>query len=432
MDEFVIYLGVLVLKYLQWALDLVLDLVVGYKFTAGWRDERRKAWLHHEHSAQVVRILARGRNIDFDSHSGNNFVYVHEKYVSPRYVLEKKNVTLMTMDADHVYFCESDPDVDVTDTKEFPFMFHGQYSHSRRLVVMQMESFHRMADELGDPRVPVCLVNMTARCGSTLISQMMNRVPNVKSMSEPMALFQANRLFRSGVYNWDKTRRIIRSSIRLHCKVEPDSKVERIVIKMTPNTSPMFRTIHEFFPDIVLIFNSRHPKPSMISVNKAIKNIEETNMYIRLRLQIFTMHSNAFPFPYKEEYFDLIGSFWKVVSGGYGLDDFMVFVWGATFLTYTQNKDLYKHVVLYENLVARPEEEAKKLFGVLGISEEYIPGALEALKGDSQKGAWGKREAKAPEITAEAWDRIDGKLARHLPGISSKMSKDDFVNYFKK
>ncbi len=40
---------------------------------------------------------------------------------------------------------------------------------------------------VGDPSVSVAAVGMTARCGSTLLSQMMNRVPGTRSISEPMA-----------------------------------------------------------------------------------------------------------------------------------------------------------------------------------------------------------------------------------------------------
>ena len=42
----------------------------------------------------------------------------------------------------------------------------------------------RLAEEVGDPALPVAMVNMTTRCGSTLLVQMMNRVPGTRAMSE--------------------------------------------------------------------------------------------------------------------------------------------------------------------------------------------------------------------------------------------------------
>ncbi len=426
----VLVLGLLlVAKSVLWALEQVTDLLIGYKFTSGWREERRKAWLHHEHSAQLVHVVAKAHHIEVTTHSSKNFLYVHEKYVSPRYVLENKNVSLFTLDKTHVYFCVSDPDVDVYDTVKFPFVFMAHYTQAKKLVIMPWESFHRMADELGNPKVPVCLVNMTARCGSTLISQIMNRVPNVRSMSEPFALYKVSKFFRQGVFNYDQMRRMAQSCMRIHCKVEPDSNIERIVIKMTPNTSPMFVIFAELFPKFDLVFNTRHPKPSMLSVNKVMSSIKEFNLYMASKAYIFNMPYSTFPFPYKEKYFDMIGSVWSVIKK-YNVEDVMVFIYGAVFITYLEAKNIYKYVVLYENLVSNPQEEVKKLFGVLGIPEKYVADSLEALKQDSQKSTFGKREDK-PVISKEAWAKQNRILEELIPELSCNMSKEDFVALFK-
>ncbi len=54
------------------------------------------------------------------------------------------------------------------------------YNLSHRFIVLPIPSFHRLAEECGDPKVTVGFVAMTLRCGSTLISQVMNRVPNTR------------------------------------------------------------------------------------------------------------------------------------------------------------------------------------------------------------------------------------------------------------
>ena len=38
-----------------------------------------------------------------------NFVWRHEKYVHPRYILERDNVSLMGVTPTHAFFCVSDP-----------------------------------------------------------------------------------------------------------------------------------------------------------------------------------------------------------------------------------------------------------------------------------------------------------------------------------
>ncbi len=74
------------------------------------------------------------------------------------------------------------------------------YNSAEKLLVLPLPEFHRLADQLGDPdgRVPVSALGMTARCGSTLLSQMLNRVPGTRSISEPMATVNVYQLRYQG------------------------------------------------------------------------------------------------------------------------------------------------------------------------------------------------------------------------------------------
>ncbi len=424
MDGVIAYWSLLAIKALLWCLEILTDLLFGYTLTGGSRSDRRKAWLHHECSAQVVSIVCRAHYMDPIPHSLKNFLYVHEEYVDPRYVLEKENVTLFTMDTTHVYFCVTTPEVDIYDTKKFPFVFISHYYEAKKLVILPIASFKRLGDELGDPKVPVCLINMTARCGSTLISQMMMRVPKVRSMSEPWAMMQLNNHFRKRWFNWDETRKLIQTCMRLHCKVEPGSDVERIVIKMTPSTSPMFVALAELFPKFDLVFNTRHPKPSILSLHKLATHTTSRSLYLSLKLYLTEFLYNFFPLPYTDEYAAMLESIVRLLAR-YSKEDAYALVWGSVFLTYTEARHIYKHVVLYENLVSSPEEEAKKLFTVLNMSHKHVPAALEALEQDSQQGTFGRREEKDP-LPPEMWKRLDEVFSSLNLRLSIDMSLEDF------
>ena len=60
-------------------------------------------------------------------------------------------------------------------------------------------------------------------------------------------------------------KRLVRSAVRLQCKRERSRDVERIFIKNTLNTSPVFHTLKEMFPTAKFIFNTRNFKPSFES-----------------------------------------------------------------------------------------------------------------------------------------------------------------------
>ena len=96
--------------------DFFLDILFGHTLQNGSREERKKSE-EFENSAQVVNIVARGTYSVLLIHQLHHFVWYHEKYVHPRYVLEHDNITLMGVTPTHAFFCVSDPKFDVLDTQ---------------------------------------------------------------------------------------------------------------------------------------------------------------------------------------------------------------------------------------------------------------------------------------------------------------------------
>ncbi len=198
----------------------------------------------------------------------------------PRYALENDNVTLMGVTATQAYFCVSDPDFNVYETKLAPFVFITQYFKAVKLLVMPMSSFHRLAAEAGDPRAKLSFVNMTARCGSTLLSQMMSRVPKVRAMSEPWAFVHAHGLYLSGQVSMAEYERLLRSVVRLQCKRENDSPdIEHVFVKMTAIAAPYFPMLRKMYPDATYVFNTRH-----------LKNTVQSYMQIWTRVPKIALH----------------------------------------------------------------------------------------------------------------------------------------------
>jgi len=48
---------------------------------------------------------------------------------------------------------------------------HAQLDYCRRLIVVPITTFHRMSEQIGDPRGEIIFLFNTARCGSTLLTQ---------------------------------------------------------------------------------------------------------------------------------------------------------------------------------------------------------------------------------------------------------------------
>ena len=81
-------------------------------------------------------------------------------------------MTLQGITQSHAFFCVSEPDVNVYDTREGPFLWIKQYLTAKKLVVIPHSTLHRLAEEIGDPiDRKLTIINMTCRCGSTLLCQ---------------------------------------------------------------------------------------------------------------------------------------------------------------------------------------------------------------------------------------------------------------------
>ena len=52
-----------------------------------------------------------------------------------------------------------------------PFIRLAQYDYCRRLIVVPLTTFHHLAELIGDPKGELIFLFNTARCGSTLLTQ---------------------------------------------------------------------------------------------------------------------------------------------------------------------------------------------------------------------------------------------------------------------
>ncbi len=164
MDDSIKYWFLCLLKLLVKILDYVTDLIWETTYTGGTRTERLKSQNEYRHSAQVVKILWRAKHHISSITRSDNFLYEHVEYVDTKTILERRNITLMSVEKDFALFAVSDPNVDVYDSKKFPFVFISLYQNAEKLIVLPKRSFHRLAEESGDPKVNVAMMAMTARC----------------------------------------------------------------------------------------------------------------------------------------------------------------------------------------------------------------------------------------------------------------------------
>ena len=159
------------LKLMSFIVDIVLNNLFGTSILNGSKEERKLS-KEYEHSAHVVKVIARGTIALVANHDKANFFYVHDQYVHPNFILEHDNIVLKGVNTKYAIFCVSRKGVCTLDASIGPFAWANTFTAAEKLVFLPLTSFHRLAQESGNPfrnNLRITIIQMTARCGSTLL-----------------------------------------------------------------------------------------------------------------------------------------------------------------------------------------------------------------------------------------------------------------------
>ncbi len=210
--------------------------------------------------------------------------------------------------------------------------------------------------------------------------------------------------------------------MRLQCKVEPGSGVDRIVLKMAPTASAQVEMIKEMFPRFNVIFNTRHPRPSLNSILKVLYAVNRS-FFARSGIM---WHYLAYLLtrPYKEEYRPILDGLNKWVKP-MSYKEAMAYIYASSFACFLEAKHIYRHVVLYEDLVENPEAEVGRLFEAMGVPHDMWSEAMGALQTDSQNRKFGDR-GETVRLGARNWRRVEEILSLFRTGLTRDMAMEDF------
>ena len=141
------------------------------------------------------------------------------------------------------------------------------------MILMPHSSFNRLADEIGpasNPDKKLTFVNMTARCGSTLLGQIIARTPKTCVLSEPWALVHANYLLNQNLISETDFKTMLRNIVRILCNWEHNKEINHVFIKTSVFMAPAFPVLKKMFPRAKFIFNARNFQSSSESYMQLI------------------------------------------------------------------------------------------------------------------------------------------------------------------
>ena len=339
-----------------------------------------------------------------------DFLCLNFTSVEPEYVL-RPNVSLYSVTEKEAIFVETPAEVNIYSSDAFPFFFAAQFIHSTNVIKMPIACFHSLAEEVGDPSVPVVWLSNTGRCGSTMMSQVFESVEGTLVMAESDALQNVFYLLQYSDISVEDYNRMIKSTTRLLCK--PRLGTERIFIKLRSSCTALMADISILFPDIKQMFMYRNCLDTVSSFANALTSLPY-GLVLRscsdneilstilpifrkmLRFQIGTKRKKAQEVPLNVNTIGILTYLWaeqiKVAKDAI-----------------TLNQNILP--VRYEDIVSKPMETIRLIFENTGVDLKHLSEAVSSLSKDSQRGtvlsrsrirSQGRNIALADRIKADA------------------------------
>jgi len=209
---------------------------------------------HYGTSAQVMNIHGRFKIDEYlFPAKRSDFLLTHDRFEHPDYIL-KDHVTLYQVDEKEAIFVEAPEGHELWRSQYSAFFMNAQFRHALKIIILPIESFHRLAAQIGDPPIVTFLSN-TARCGSTLLTHMFEHTDQVVAISEPSALNIVTKLTETKGAQVEK---IVVSTVRLLCK-PTKLKEAGYVLKLTAPGMTEQDKLAAMFPTASHLFMYRNP-----------------------------------------------------------------------------------------------------------------------------------------------------------------------------
>lgn len=316
--------------------------------------------------------------------SRRNFVCSHNRFESPRYVIENDHVTLLNVDDEYAIFVEANvgKDVHLWKMEYSGFMKLAQLKYCKRLILVPRDHFHRMAGELGDPVQPIIFLFNVGRCGSTLLTQIMESTGRCVSISEPAPLLYIANKLMTGKDSPDSLRSTCRDTLRLICRPCPSVDPLAYFVKVAPSCSLILPVVYDVFPSSKYLFMYRNVVDVAESFCKVIQELPflfamtvaaERSGYLRRKfLTMFEMR----------EMFESSGAEWNdLILGAVGFAKVC-----QVYLECRRNGGLPIAAIRYEDLKSDPRHAIRKTFEFCELPSSLIAGAVrDGLAADAQR-----------------------------------------------
>jgi hypothetical protein len=368
---------------------------------------------------QYLAIASKQRQMPGFLASLADFTFTPSEPVNADIVRTNPNISLYCLDdaSKRAIFVELPTGVDLA---KAAFVYQTQYEQAQRLIAIPYDSFTQLAHEL--PEVNhLIVIYMTGRCGSTLLSHVLNELDTVLSLSEPDVATQFVHLRSADNARDAELRDLLDCTVRVLFKPTASKTPSTFALKLRSEGTQVMDLFQATFPQTKNLFLYRD----------AIGWV--TSFY-----RIFSRNGPPKSMP-MGEFLSVFGQMFKydfTQLAGY-LDEGATEVSTVQLLTLwwlaTMEWHLAKHAqgipilaARYADLNAHREQVLTEIFSYCGLPTIKVKATLGAFASDSQAGTFlardNPKQGNTLQLSHAQRNEITSILKRH-PAIKAS----DFV-----
>ena len=302
-----------------------------------------------------------------------------------------------------------------TDLAEAAFVYNAQFDTALRAVTMPLDTMIAMARHIPDT-TKLALLFSTGRCGSTLASRILARLPNVWSLSEPD--YFTNLALARFTLDPARTAALIAAATRLTCRPPAGRQIDTVVIKPRSEAIMQADCYVQAMPKARNVFLYRDLEGYTASIYKFVQRIMGEEAFFssieswRADWPIISVNASL----------SLIDDYFGSDRGEISWAEVVVIAWDIrieAYLAAVQHGSPFT-ALHYTDLNSDRRTGTARLLAGCGIPASNLDLALQGFERDSQAGSGVEKSVPAREMTDT--DRAN------IHAVLRRLGKTDFLN----
>ena len=370
--------------------------------------------------------------------------------VSAAAVLTDPSLSLYCLDEpqQQFVFVQTPPTVDLS---QAPFFFQAQFEHATHVVTVPFKTMLALAEQSQPDDSALILLYSVGRCGSTLLSEAFNQLPEVASLSEPDVFTDLLRLREPDGSRDAEISELLHACLVALMKPLPPKRPLFWAIKFRSYGVELADLIADRFPHARPLFMYRNAEDWAISTTRAFQKLASdkgavgtaserawARRTVHLRRAAHGLLGSSLPKPVRRlihqfdqkagilgehstrlrtRFFPALRPYLpQLQTGRLTRMEYITLEWVSGMCRYLTLHEQGRHLLAfrYEELIERPEEMLAQLFAYCGLPQTAVSQTLPAFAHDSQRGTSLARTAVRSDTANRLTDAHLQQLRRLL------------------